>query len=291
MLIALGVFATLFLVLLFGRGLWALLGRWSGWKDARKVPSTIRNLQAERDGLKAEKAMMASKLDSTLADMKLRLAEQMAEVSRNRNRLLDANGKMQIQSDEIVKLKGEIAKRDEKISALNIQIEENVKAISHAWAKTAEHESDAARFSGMHKEAISAVNIREDRIRNLEGEAKALREIVAAFLPGKDIVNEAHAGIGHNSQNNPLAITRSLLTEVAENVTVLPEPAINSFQARFNVNNPLMPVDAATQELTAAGFVNDEPATFSTSGRLEQGISNVLSLAERVRVLQKGMKK
>ena len=88
MLIALGVFATLFLVLLFGRGLWALLGRWSGWKDARKVPSTIRNLQAERDGLKAEKAMMASKLDSTLADMKLRLAEQMAEVSRNRNRLL-----------------------------------------------------------------------------------------------------------------------------------------------------------------------------------------------------------
>lgn len=292
MLIALGVFATLFLVLLFGRGLWALLGRWSGWKEARKVPRTIRDLQAERDGLKAEKAMMASKLDSTLTDMKFRLAEQMAEVSRNRNRLLDANGKMQMQSDEIGKLRDEVTKRDDKIGALKTQIEENVKAISHAWAKTADHESDAARAFGMHKEAISAVNIREDRIRNLEGEAKALREIIAAFLPGKDIGREMQSAAGHN----PLAVTRSLLTDVAENVTVLPEPAINSFQARFNLNNPLALVDTpASDPFSVPRHVNDEPASFPQEpeavGPLEKGISNVLSLAERVRGLKNDLKK
>jgi hypothetical protein len=291
MLLALGVFATLFLVLLFGRGLWAILGRWSGWKEARKVPRTIRDLQAERDGLKAEKAMMTSKLDTSISEMKLRLAEQMAEVSRNRNRLLDANGRLQNQSDEIGKLKNEITRRDDKIGALNTQIEENVKAISQAWAKTADHESDAVRAASMHKEAITAVNIREDRIRNLEGEAKALREIIAAFLPGKDIGRELHAAVGQNT----LPVTRSLLTDVAENVTAFPEPAINSFQARFNVNNPLASVDTLSETLLAPDPVNDEPVSFpretAAAGRLEQGISNVLSLAERVRGLQNGMKK
>jgi hypothetical protein len=295
MLLALGVFATLFLVLLFGRGLWAVLGRWSGWKDARKVPRTIRDLQAERDGLKAEKAMMASKLDTSMSDMKLRLAEQMAEVSRNRNRLLDANGKLQNQSDEIGKLNSEISKRDEKISTLNIQIGENVKAISQAWAKTADHESDAARAFGMHKEAIIAVNIREDRIRNLEGEAKALREIIAAFLPGKDIGREIQTAVGHSAQIKPLTLTRSLLTDVAENVTVLPEPAFNNFHARFNMNNPLVSADQANETRVTPDPVNDEPIVFpgetTAAGPLEQGISNVLSLAERVRGLQKGMKK
>lgn len=290
MLLALGVFATLFLVLLFGRGLWALLGRWSGWKEARKVPRVIRDLQAERDGLKAEKAMMASKLEASMSGMKLRLAEQMAEVSRNRNRLLDANGKLQKQSDEIGKLKNEISKRDDKITALNIQIEENVKAISQAWSKTADHESDAVRAASLHKEAVKAVNIREDRVRNLEVETKALREIIAAFLPGKDIGRELHAAVGQNT----LPVTRSFLTDAAENVTVLPEPAINSFQARFNVDYPLVPVDAMADAVSAAEHVNDQPATFTreiaTPGPLEQGFSNVLSLAERVRVLQKGMK-
>jgi enamine deaminase RidA (YjgF/YER057c/UK114 family) len=309
MLIALGVFTTLLFVLLFGRGLWALLGRWSGWKEARKVPRTIRDLQAERDGLKAEKAMMASKLDASMSDMKLRLAEQMAEVSRNRNRLLDANGKMQGQADHITKLQGVIANREEKISALNSQIEENVKAIAQAWAKTAEHESDAARFSGMHKEAISAINIREDRIRNLEGEAKALREIIAAFLPGRDVAKDIPSMLGHNSAahnsiaHNSLSLTRSLLSDVAENVTVLPEPAINNFQARFNVNNPLDTVNPqsasmgsmANDPFSAPVHVNDEPVPFPqdsvTVGPLEKGISNVLSLAERVRGLKNDLKK
>jgi hypothetical protein len=322
MLLALGCSATLFVVLLFGRGLWSLLGRWSGWQTARAVPRALRDLQAERDGLKAEKAMMASKLETTLSDMKLRLAEQMAEVSRNRNRLLDAGGKLQMQSEEIDKLKSEIAKRDDKIGALNTQIEENVKAISHAWAKTADHESDAARAAGMHKEAITAVNIREDRIRNLEGEAKALREIIAAFLPGKDTRNigtdmskDLHVAASQASlpQTSPpqtprsrpsltqtaLAMTRSLLADVAENVTVLPAPATNNFQARFKIGatgNPLAPIDTETDiPLGMPEPVNDEPVSFTreaeTAGSLERGITNVLSLAERVRGLQKDMKK
>jgi hypothetical protein len=140
----------------------------------------------------------------------------------------------------------------------------------------------------MHREAITAVNIREDRIRNLEGESKALREIIAAFLPGKDIGKELHSAVGQSA----LPISRSLLTDVAENVTVLPEPAINSFQARFNINNPLA---AADNPLVTPEPLNDEPLSFprevATAGPLEQGISNVLSLAERVRGLQKGMKK
>jgi hypothetical protein len=300
MLLALGCSATLFVVLLFGRGIWSLLGRWSGWKDARKVPRALRDLKAERDGLKAEKAMMASKLEANMSDMKLRLAEQMAEVSRNRNRLLDANGKLQMQADEMSRLKGEITRREEKIGALNVQIQENVKAIASAWAKTADHEGDAARAMGMHKEAISAVDMREERIRNLETEAKALREIIAAFLPGKDIAAEVRAAVGEN----PVHAARSALLENRPSLnfddTVADLP-VNVFQARFNTNtgnpltNPLGPVEGhSEQQLVMPASMNDEPLTFPRPseghGPLDKGISNVLSLAERVRGLQKIVK-
>ncbi len=291
MLLALGVFATLFLVLLFGRGVWSLLGRWSGWKEARKVPRTIRDLQAERDSLKAEKAMMASKLENALSDMKLRLAEQMAEVSRNRNRVLDANAKLQAQSNEIETLKAEILRREEKVFALNAQIQDNVNAISQAWAKTAEHESDTTRAMTMHKEAIAAIDLRDERIRNLVSEARTLREIIATLVPGKgttQVAPSAEAAV-------TILPARDMALRELEMPSSKVEPVANSFSARFSISNPLTVAEIQSPEISqaepVAASAEAAPQEASEAGPLEQEISNVLSITERIRVLQKGIKR
>jgi chromosome segregation ATPase len=47
----------------------------------------VSELQTERDSMRAENAMMARKLEVRMGEMKAKLAEQAAEVSRHRNRL------------------------------------------------------------------------------------------------------------------------------------------------------------------------------------------------------------
>lgn len=302
MLLALGCTATFLVVLLFGRSVWSLLSRWRGWREARRLPRTVLDLKAERDSLKAEKAMMAAKLNTGLADMKSRLAEQMAEVSRNRNRLLDANNRLQRQSDEIISLKGEISRREEKIAALHDQIAENVKAIAKAWETTSEQEGETARANRLYKEAVIAVDIREQRIRKLESDNIALRESLRAFLPGHEMAEATETAVKGDSrlpEGNPL-----LAADTETEKPVSTEP-VNVFRARFNVGNPIASPSALgaykAPDRPMSNHVNDEPLAFPRVGLepaagkpeqtpLEQEMSNVLSLAERVRGLQKGVK-
>jgi hypothetical protein len=64
----------------------------------------------------------------------------------------------------------------------------------------------------------------------------------------------------------------------------------NSFEQRFansNSGNPLVDQTVVETAAVSSEFYNDDSETDS----LDRGVSNVLSLAERVRNLQSGMKK
>jgi hypothetical protein len=213
LLFILGFAVALFVVLLFGRGLWALMGSWSGWREARKVPAAIRELQAERDSLKAEKAMMAQKLEATVNDMKMRMAEQMAEVSRSRNRLLDLGQSLKEREDSVAHYKQQSEDRQAQILALQAQVEENVKAINLAYAKVAQKDDEMGKLRDMPSTAT--------------------------------VVNGT--------------------------------PTPNNFERRFAAiaGNPLVDVNPSSAD----------------SEDVDRSVSNVLSLAERVRGLQTGMKK
>jgi len=116
MLVALGFALALLLALLFGRGMWNVAIALGARRNAKNVPVQMLELQADRDRLRAEHAMMARKLELRLEDIKARMTEQMAEVSRSRNRVQSLI--QQLETSEAT-----LTIRDREVAALNSQIE------------------------------------------------------------------------------------------------------------------------------------------------------------------------
>ena len=108
MLLLLGFASAVFLGLIAGRIAWKLAFRLGARQAQRGMPSSMIELQTDRDRLRAEHAMMAKKLDLRLSDIKMRMAEQTAEVSRHRNRF------------EVLKM--EVATRDSLLKNREIRV-------------------------------------------------------------------------------------------------------------------------------------------------------------------------
>jgi len=115
MLIVLGFAVALLLALVLGKMLWGQAIGLGKRRSRREDPLTVASLQADKDKLRAEAAMLSRKLELRLNDLKTRLAEQTAEVSRNRNRVDRLAG-------EIKDRENQIAKRDDEILALKTQM-------------------------------------------------------------------------------------------------------------------------------------------------------------------------
>ncbi len=279
LLFVLGFCAALFVVLLFGRGVWALAGSWSGWREIRRQPAAILELEAERDGLKAEKAMMAQRLEASINDMKMRMAEQMAEVSRNRNRLLDMGQTLKERASTIEHLTSQMDDKSSTIGSLNTQIEENVKSINLAYAKMAQREDENTRMQLLLKEAQATLMMRDEKIRTLVDEAKALREITANYtLPS--FRAEVDDIITHDNR-------RRVLSQIQP--VVAAQSSIDTF-AVHAIRNPLLKPEAEIDVFASEAQAFDNNS-FNESEHLDRSASNVLSLAERVRSLKTGMKK
>ncbi len=271
LLFVLGFCVALFVVLLFGRGTWALIGSWSGWRETRKVPAAIRELQAERDGLKAEKAMMAQKLEATLNDMKMRMAEQMAEVSRNRNRLLDLGQTLKERESTIGHVQSQFEDKTSQVNSLQLQIEDNVKAINLAYAKMAQREEEHGKMQTVLKEAQATLMLRDEKIRIMIDESRAFRELAGERTPE----NAGRSSVSERPFQAPVLVTAAIG---------------NSFEQRFaNISNgnPVLGLETSTISTQTV----DDFETADKQDKIDRGVSNVLSLAERVRSLQTGMKK
>jgi DNA repair exonuclease SbcCD ATPase subunit len=87
LLIVLGFSLATLIALFMARGLWTAAVKVGARRMQRQVPSSLVGLQTERDRLRAEYAMLSQRLGARLETAKLQMAEQMAEVSRHRNRL------------------------------------------------------------------------------------------------------------------------------------------------------------------------------------------------------------
>jgi chromosome segregation ATPase len=87
MLVALGFAVAALIALFLGRIAWVFALSLGKKRMQRAAPTTIAELQSDRDRLRAEYAMLSRKLELRMNDLKTKLAEQMAEVSRNRNRI------------------------------------------------------------------------------------------------------------------------------------------------------------------------------------------------------------
>ncbi len=151
MLIALGFVAALLVSLLVIRGVWRYAVGLGKRRMERRAPSAIAELKADRDRLKAEFAMQGRRLQLRLDDLKTRMAEQMAEASRNRNR--------------IEQLAIEISSRDKRLSERDTEIA-----------------SLKSQLDSLQRELAERTELTQqarDDLRNRDEEVAALRERMA----------------------------------------------------------------------------------------------------------------
>jgi hypothetical protein len=127
LLIILGFSLASLIALFMGRMVWTVALKLGAKRMQRQMPSTLVDLQAERNRLRAEYAMMAERLGSRLEEAKLKAAEQMAEVNRHRNRL------RQMESGDVA---GAAELRD---------LRSQVKALEAALSEAALREQDLRR--------------------------------------------------------------------------------------------------------------------------------------------------
>lgn len=87
LLIVLGFSLAALIALFIGRFMWSLAIRLGSRRMQRQVPATVAELHTERNQLRAEYALLSQKLGTRLEGVKAQMAEQMAEVTRTRNRI------------------------------------------------------------------------------------------------------------------------------------------------------------------------------------------------------------
>ncbi len=122
MLFALGFILAALIAMFLGRGLWNY-GVKIGQRRMQKLsPLSITEVQADRDRLRAEYAVMTRKLELRLDDLKDRMAEQMAEVSRNKTRIEDLHAEIDERDQLLAERENESASLKSKFEPLETEL-------------------------------------------------------------------------------------------------------------------------------------------------------------------------
>jgi chromosome segregation ATPase len=168
MLIALGFALGTLLALLFGRLVWHAAVRVGSRRMQRQIPSTLVEMQAERDRLRAECAMLTRKLEIRSEDLKAQLVEQNAELTRERNR-------NDIALEEIQKREAALAEREQRIgnsheqtSLLESELATRTNALHDAQSRLQESLDAITRLKHELANLTNALADRDTRIAELQ---------------------------------------------------------------------------------------------------------------------------
>jgi DNA repair exonuclease SbcCD ATPase subunit len=115
MLVALGFAVAALIALFLGRFAWVFALSLGKKRMQRSTPTTIAELQSDRDRLRAEYAMLSRRLELRMSELKSKLAEQMAEVSRNRNRIDHLISELRARDKQL-------HERDTELQSLRVQL-------------------------------------------------------------------------------------------------------------------------------------------------------------------------
>ena len=198
LLLVLGFSLAAIIFLFLGRGIWSLALRLGGRRMQKQVPSTVAELQTERDRLRAEYAKLTQKLGSRLDGIKAQMAEQMAEVTRNRNRIETLVAELSARDAAITAAEEEIATHRAHIAQLETEAAESQNLISELHleieSKATELEQKNLEIDGKSNE-IAALGVtiaeREEQIAALnapvpvgqyEGDSSAVDEQLERHL-------------------------------------------------------------------------------------------------------------
>jgi hypothetical protein len=163
LLMALGAALALIFVIIFSRGLWEIAVRVMRQRRENEVAPDIIALEAQRDKLRAEHAMMKSRMETTIADTKAKMAEQSAEVSRTRNAMMG--------------LQQDVADRDR-------QLEDRARDMTMLAEKLVEAEALANSRAKALKELDELLGQKNQDESNLRGEIAKLQMELASTRDG-----------------------------------------------------------------------------------------------------------
>jgi hypothetical protein len=138
LLVALGFAFALVLAMIFGFAIWSAANRWASYKRKREVPTTILDMQAEREGLRAQNAMTARRLEFLLEEARSQAAEKTAQVTRQRNRAI-------VMSKDLIAKDAEIA----SLRALAAELTAETNKRARIIAKLTGHEAVKLRSFDM----------------------------------------------------------------------------------------------------------------------------------------------
>lgn len=307
MLIVLGIAIATFLALIIGRLAWKLAIRIGARRVQRNVPVTVVDLQNDRDRLRAEQAILSRKIEVRLDEMKLRMAEQSAEVTRNRNRVETLMQQIADQDDVIAARDAEIARLSSLVSSLerelaNTRVQSDDLQIA-LTAKDAEvaviHEQFLAKLdeaklphNPLPITMDEATTRLTNRIKNLTNrtEAAAPPEAVSSpeqgVAPGRVIVKPAGT---QQVQAKTKAKTSKKAPRVERQAatSVKADDEAPTTQETLASNVEQLPLPAAAPEAEAVTVIESAPAVGATEEPAKTGVTNVISLAQRIKALQR----
>lgn len=269
LLVVLGFSLAALIALFIGRFVWSLGLRLGARRMQKQVPSTVAGLQTERDRLRAEYAMLSQRLGTRLEQVKLKAAEQMAEVTRHRNRLeiqltqLDeANRLLAARDAELAEMRQKIAALEDEARTGSERIEALVLELANRDRELAglRQSAMAPRAAAVEPEILppdSAANDPQDRLR---ARIEQLTSLSRAIAEGS-----------HTPQPAPAAPDPALARGLA---------SVN--QETADLQKELERLDAEwSRKLEELG----EPGSPATEGKT-RAVANVISLANRIRALK-----
>jgi len=292
MVFLLGVAVSLVVVMLFGRFFWGLAVSAAAKRKARFAPVEVLDAQAERDKLRAEHALMARKLDLRLEDIKIRMAEQMAEVSRNRNRVQGLIEEIERKDQSLVQKERDIATLTAAVEVHRAELSAAHKTIDGLNADSRRSDAELARLQTAFRKV--SVNMR-DKQQALNDLSVDLRSAVG---PAPIIDMHTHT---ENVLRQRVAEITAISTEMKQET---PKPLIAEPLAEPQVAQQTQALSAKIEEAQRLsddmerelkslddmlGFGKEQTMPQERPKRQARMGGNVISLAQRIRALQKGM--
>jgi archaellum component FlaC len=185
MYVALGFGTAALIALLLARLLWSVaigVGRRRVLRTA--PPPAVAELQAERNRLRAEYAMLARKVEVREEEFKLQVAEQMAEVSRSRNRIERLSAEIDRRDAILSERESEIARLKNTIGGLEAEL--NV----HTGLEPQPGDAAAAGMSlsrqlAERDQRIERLRAEVDRLSRARSEAVTRERTVQERLKGR----------------------------------------------------------------------------------------------------------
>ena len=288
MLVALGFVLALLLALLFGRGMWNVAIALGARRNSKNVPVQMLELQADRDRLRAEHAMMARKLELRLEDIKANMTEQMAEVSRSRNRVQSLMQQLETSEGTLATRDREIADLTSQIEAHKADLESSATSLSQLTASNIGKDLEITKLT----QSVSQLTL---NLREKNGIAGRLNEELQNSLRVNAISQAIPRDSGHaeDRMKRRIAELTSISVEMTDhqdgnaqneilNQQVISSDKVTEFERQ---------AEAMPQEIKALDPILDRkpPPIYPAPTSIKPSAkANIISLAQRIKALQGG---